>query len=813
MLNDLRYAFRTLGRRPGFAFAAIVSIGLAIGANAAIFSLADALFLRPLEVPDPLNVMTFATRPSTDDGRLSYPEYQDVRDGTRSFASLAAVQVLRAGLARDANTQPELRIGFAATANFFETFQVIPRLGRSFRPEENEVPRRDPVIVLGEDTWRRDFAGDPSVIGRRVRLNGMDFEVIGIAPDAFTGMFDLARPTFLVPLVMLPALEGAADDSQLTDRGSRTLTVKGRLAPGVTREAASAEAAAIFSGFAEQYPDTNRTMSAAVLTELQSRIDGNPYQPLMVAMLGVLTMVLLAIACGNVANLVLGRASARAREIGVRLAMGASRQRLLRQLMTESLVLAVAGGIAGTAIAGAGVALLKAFAPSSGLDVPTPLTIRLDERSVVLTFLIAAGSAVFFGLGPALRAGRTDLLSALKPGASEAGRERMLWRSTLVIVQIAGSLVLLVAATQLARGMLYMLRQDPGFGIDHRITMRLDPSLVGYSPVQTEQFYRALTDRVASLPGVRTVGLTGVLPMIPGFPSVAVVPEGFALPPEQQSLAIAASSVDRHYFDALGIGIVSGRGFLPADTADAPWVAVVDQTFASRYLGSNPIGKRVQFAEMGGRTAEVVGVTVPSRHNSLFNPPTPFLYLPITQHAVSRVTLVAHTDGDPAVMAAPLREVVRSIDVNVPVYRVETMEELYAQRTVAVANLLVGISTVVGLVGLCLALVGLYAIVSYQVSRRVREIGIRMALGAVRGQVLGMILRQAAVMGVIGIAIGTAISFAGGRGLTAALNAPRFDPLLFSAVPLLLFATTLLAALAPARRASTIDPQEALRQD
>ena len=551
MLNDLRYAIRTLGRRPGFAFAAIVSIGLAIGANAAIFSLADALFLRPLEVPDPFDVVTFATRPSTDDGRLSYPEYRDVRDGNRSFDSLAAVQVLRAGLARDANTQPELRMGFATTANFFETFRVVPRHGRSFRAEENEVPRRDAVVVLGEDLWRRDFSGDTSVIGRRVRLNGMDFEVIGVASDSFTGLFDLARPTFFIPLMMLPALEGAADDSQLTDRGRRTLTVKGRLEPGVTREAASAEAAAIFAGFANRYPDSNRTMTAAVLTELQSRIDGNPYQPVMVAMLGLLTIVLLAIACGNVANLVLGRASARAREIGVRLAMGASRRRLLRQLMTESLVLALAGGVFGVLIAGGGVELLRAFAPSSGLDVPTPLTIRLDGRSVVLTFLIAAGSAVFFGLGPALRAGRTDLLSALKPGAAESGRERMIWGSTLVVVQIAGSLVLLVAATQLARGMLTLLSQDPGFSTDRRITMRLDPSLAGYSPVQSEQFYRALTDRAAALPGVRTVGLTGILPMIPGFSDIAVAPEGFALPPGQQSVTIASTSVDHRYFYAL----------------------------------------------------------------------------------------------------------------------------------------------------------------------------------------------------------------------------------------------------------------------
>ena len=319
--------------------------------------------------------------------------------------------------------------------------------------------------------------------------------------------------------------------------------------------------------------------------------------------------------------------------------------------------------------------------------------------------------------------------------------------------------------------------------------MRLDPSLVGYSPAQTEQFYRVLTERAAAVPGVRRVGLTSSLPMVPGY-SVAVAPEGFDFAPGQESVTIVSSSVDHGYFEALGVGIVSGRAFLQTDTVDSPWVAVVDQTFASRYLGSNPIGKRLRFVQMGGRTAEVVGITVMSRHNSIFSPPQPFLYLPVTQHPVPRMTLIAETEGDPAIMAGPLREIVRSIDVNVPVYRVETMEELFDQRSVAVANIFVGITTIVGLVGLCLALVGLYAIVSYQVSRRVREIGIRMAIGAVRAQVLGMILKHAAAMGMIGVAVGMAISFAGGRGLTAALNAPRFDPLLFGAVPFVLFATT-----------------------
>jgi ABC-type antimicrobial peptide transport system permease subunit len=301
--------------------------------------------------------------------------------------------------------------------------------------------------------------------------------------------------------------------------------------------------------------------------------------------------------------------------------------------------------------------------------------------------------------------------------------------------------------------------------------------------------------------------------MIPGYVGVAVAPEGFEFAPGQNSVTVVSSSVDPGYFGALGVGIVRGRGFLPTDTLDSPSVVVVDQTFADRYLASDPIGKRLRLVQEGNRTAEVVGVSVPSRHNSVFMPPQPFLYVPFAQRPIPKMTLIAQTEADPANAIAALRDVVRGIDINVPVYRVETMEELFEQRSVAVANLLVGIATTVGLVGLCLALIGLYAIVSYQVSRRTREIGIRMAVGAVRAEVLRMILKQAAVMGIAGVAIGTVLSFAGGRGLTLAMGMPSFDPLLLSVVPIALFTTTVLAALVPARRASSIDPQEALRHD
>jgi predicted permease len=811
MLNDLRYALRMFHRHPGFTAAAVISIGLAIGANAAIFSLTDALFLRPLAVPDPASVVTVGTRPWTDDGRLSFADYRDLRDASRSFTNLAAVRWVRAGVARDAASAAELHIGFAVSANFLRTFGVTPLAGLDFAAGDDESRRA--VVLLGEDYWARELERDLSIIGRPLRLNGRSYDVVGIVPAAFAGLFDLARPAFFVPLDNGPALDGEPDDAQLTDRDRRLFTVKGRLADGVSIEAATEEARAIFNALAQSRPSSIRAMEPVVLSELRSRFAGDPYTPRLLALLGALTVVLLCIACGNVANLVLGRASARTREIGVRLAVGAGRWRLVRQLLIESLVLALAGGAFGAMVAAGGITLVRTFAPSSGLDVAVPLLIELDARALFLTFGIAASSALVFGLVPALRAGRSDVLAAIRPGAGDHGRDRMLGRTVLVVVQVAGSVVLLVATTQITRGFSYVLGQDPGFSTDNRLTMRLDPRLAGYTPERTEQFYRELSFRAAAVPGVHSVALATALPTTSTFSAVGVAPEGFAFPPGQDRATIVSASVDSSYFETLGVRLVEGRGFAATDRADSPWVVIVDETFAARYLQPNPIGQRLRFVEFGGRAAEVVGVSAASRHNSVFMPSRPFLYLPLSQHPASNLTLVVHTMEPPAAMADAMRGLVQSIDPNVPVIRVETTAELFEMRSKRIARLIGGIVAAVGLVGLTMALIGLYAVVAYQVSRRTREIGIRMALGALRGQVLLMVLRRAAAMGVGGVVLGTALSAAAGYGLTAGLGLPSFDQALFAAVPVTLVLATLLAAAIPARRASSIDPQRALRQD
>jgi predicted permease len=813
MLNDLRQALRLFTRTPGFAGAAVLSIGLALGANAAIFGLADALFLRPLDVPDPSRLVTVGTRPWQNDGLHSMADYADFRDANRSFENVAAVRVVRAGVARDTESQAELRMGFAVSTNFLRAFGVRPEAGRDFGSADDPGRRGRAVTLLGHDYWQRALGGDPGIVGRTVRLNGQTFDVIGIVPDSFSRLFDLAQPAFLVPLTMAPVLDGAPDDRQLTDRRQRILTVKGRLKDGVSIEAAHAEAGAIFRELAARHPDTNRGVDGVVVSELQSRYAGNPYTPRLVALLGLLTIVLLAIACGNVANLVLGRAAARTREIGVRMALGAGRGQLVRQLMAESVVLATAGGAAGAFVAVGALGLLNRFTPASGTDVPVPLDLVLDLRGIAVTFGVAAASAVLFGLVPALRTSRADILTALKPGAGEHGRQRRFGRSALVVVQIAGSVVLLVAASQMGRGFSYALNQDPGFSTDRRLTMRLDPVLAGYTPERAAEFFRTVTARASATPGVRSAALVSGLPTTTaGFTMLAVAPDGFAFPPGQDRASIVSASAGERYFETLGIRIVQGRTFGPADTADAPGVAVVDETFAARYLGPRPVGQRLRLPALG-RTAQVIGVFEASRHNSIFMPSQPFIYLPLTQHPVPQMTLVAHTEGDPAAMAATLRAVIQSIDPDVPIFRVETTQELFEQRSAAVAHLITGIASSVGLVGLCMALLGLYAVVAFQVQRRTREIGIRMALGAARPAVVRMVLGQAGLLGVIGVAAGAAVTFAGGRGLTAALGVPSFDPVLFALVPVALLATTLLAAALPARRAASIDPQRALRHD
>jgi predicted permease len=574
---------------------------------------------------------------------------------------------------------------------------------------------------------------------------------------------------------------------------------------------ADAEASALAKSLERTYPATNRAFGAALRTEMQARLDNDPATPLMIAVLFAIVMVALLIACANVANLMLSRGQVRAREIAVRLAIGASRGRLVRQLMAESLVIALTGGALGLLVAQFGVAIVAALPVAD--EVPIQPIVQLDARALWFTLLVSLATAILFGLVPALRSAKSDLVPALKTGPSGQNRKRFFGRNALVTAQIAGSVVLLVAASQLYRGFGFLLSHSPGFRFDHRLTLSLDPSLIRYTPEQTVQFFKTLMDRAREVPGVKSVALSSSIPM-GSWRGETVIPEGYQFPSGQESAHVWAGTVDDHYLQTLGIRLLDGRGFEPTDRADSPRVAVVNELFAKHYLGKNPIGKRIRLEQPGAPWIEVVGVTPTTKYAQMFEPSLDYVYLPFSQNPRGQMSLIAESYGDPTALAAPLRELVRSIDANVPIYGIRTMADIVDQRAVKLMHVLNGIVASIGLLGLALALVGLYAVVAYQVARRTREIGIRMALGADRTGVMRMILKQAAAIGLTGVGIGLVLSFAGSRVLSASIMAtPGFDPVLFTLVALGLLLTTVLAAAIPARRASRVDPMVALRQD
>src|SRR5215831_1928295 len=533
MLKDLRYAVRNLRQNPGFALTAIISIALGIGANSAIFAVADGMLLRPLPVPNPSNIVSVRSRtPSGNFETVSYRDFLDIRDKNRSFENLVAFDLAAGGFAKDAATQPQLKVGLLVSGNFFSALNVRPEFGRAFNSDEDQVPGRDAVIVISQDLWKSELGADPSIIGRKVRLNGLDFAVIGITSESFTGVEHMLRPAFYVPAMMGPSLSPANKDL-LKNRSIRTFFVKGRLKPGISIPAATAEVGTIARALEESYPTTNRAFGAAVFTERQERLffDG-PYDDQLVKMLFGLVIIVLSIACANVANLMLSRGRARAREIAVRLAIGAGRLKLVRQLLAESLLISLAGGALGLIIAQAGVTAFSMVQIPS--DLPLEFNFRLDYRVVTFTAFVSVVSAIFFGLVPALQSTKTDLLTALKAGESDDHRKRLFGRRALVAVQIAGSLVLLIAATEIYSGVKRSLAASPGFRVDHRLTMRFAPGAVAYTTEMTERFYKALLEKAREVPGVQSAALSAGLPMTSNMQIELVTPEGFQFRPGQE---------------------------------------------------------------------------------------------------------------------------------------------------------------------------------------------------------------------------------------------------------------------------------------
>ncbi len=814
LVKEIRQAFRLLAKNPGFTAIAALSLGLGIGANSAIFSFADALTLRPLPVPEPDKLLTVTTNtPDDPQGATSFPDYRDLRDKNQSFASLAAFRLYTFGFAPSPSVQPVMRLGFLVSDNFFRTAQIQPALGRAFLPEEGKVPGRDPVAILSYDFWQTQFASDPGIAGRTVRLNGIDFTVIGVTPQDFTGMSPVLRPALYAPLAMVQRLSAAPKDP-LEDRTDRSLELKGRLKPGVSRQQAQAELTAISQNLEKSYPETNRNRKATVRTELQARVQQDPYDAFLAVMLGVLSGLVLLIACANIANLLLARSRARSREIAIRLAIGAGRGRLVRQLLVESLVLAFLGALLGLGFAYIGIRFLRGIPIPT--DLPVVLAFQLDHRVLLFSLFVAIASALAFGLAPAWQAGKTDLVSTLKSaGLTQSARRRTIGRNALVVAQVAFSLILLVAASMILDGFRKSLVMNPGFRTDHVMLMDLDTSFARYSDEKSRQLYRNVLDRVRALPGVTSTALAQSIPLTFDQSNFALIPEGYQLPKGQETVTVFGDSVDENYFSTMQISILRGRGFTANDKADTRRVAVVNQAFAEKYWPHrDPLGKRFRLKNSAGPLVEVVGVARTTRYLFISEPPIPYVYLPYLQQPSSAMTVLAGTAGNPADLAAPMRGVVRSLDADLPIFNLRPFAVLYHQRSVSTMLMILQLVASMGLIGLTLALIGLYGLIAYSVSRRTQEIGIRMALGARRMDVLRMVLRQGLLLSGIGIAIGL-VAAAGLRNLMALglVGLGVTSPAVLVIVPLALVVVTMLACYFPARRASRVDPLLALRYE
>jgi predicted permease len=820
MLQDFGYALRTLRKSPGFTAVAVLSLALGIGANSAIFSLSNGLIFRPLHVPNASQVIAVQSqmRGESIGGLLqympvSYPDFADLRSRSQSFSGLVASEYLPLGFTVDKNALPRMKFSAAVSGDFFRVLGLTPVAGRDFRPEEDTVPGRDAVVILGYDLWKAEFSGSPDVIGKTIFLNGLDFTVVGVAPAGFTGPHPMILASLYVPMAMVHRLAGESAPNQLERRTDRAMFVHGRLRPGVRLEQAAAEARVISRQLAQTYPDTNRTCTLVADTEVGGRTAQDPLDVSLVVGLMSLSGVVLLIACANVMNLMLSRGRARSREIAVRMAIGASRSRLIRQFLTESLIVASAGGLLGLLLAQGGANLFSQIRIPT--DIPIVLNFDLDSRVLLFTVLVAVASAVLSGLVPAFRSSRPDLSTALKPGISDGGKRRHLFgRNTLVIGQVAASLLLLVFATQAYHGVEFLLSAPAGFRTDHLLTANFDPSLARYTPEQTAEFYKHLLERARNLSGVKNAALAEAVPFLPSGGQDRVIPEGYRLPAGTEAVSVVSDAVSEDYFDSLGIPIVEGRDFEKTDRSDAPRVAIVNQLFASRYYpNQSAVGRRFRLEGATEQVVQIVGVAKQSKYFFPIEPPIDYIYLPLAQNAKTGMTLMLHTAGAPGALTGPLRDLVRSLDSGQPVIGIRTMDEIFDQRARGTLGVLVQAIGGLGLLGLVLALVGLYGLMTYSVGLRQREIGIRMAIGADRVGVMQMVLKQGLLLAGTGVAIGLAVVLLLSKPVIRFVGARSFDWGLLTLTAAGLLAAAAIGAYLPARRASLVDPNSVLRQE
>jgi predicted permease len=814
--QDVRYAFRMLDKSPLLTFVVILTLALGIGANTAIFGLVNGLLLRPLPVKSPEQIMVLAAQVQGDTLGIftfSYSELVDLRKQADAFSDLFASQVNLGGLSYGGKAN-QFVYGYV-TGNYFSGLGLQPALGRLFLPAEAEAGGKDPYIVLGYDFWQKRFGGDPGVVGKQALLDGQETTIIGVSPKGFQGTNFALNLDGYVPLNMVPAQDAA---TLWSDRTARSLVVLARLKPGVGLQQAQSSMNVVMARLAEQYPATDKGISVHIVPERLARPQPFPNNivPFIAGVFLALAGLVLLLACMNVANILLVRATMRQREMAIRAAMGANRWRLIRQMLTESILLALFGGVGGLTMGVWASGAVASILPVGRL--PIRIDFGFDWR--VFTYAMAAAlfTGAIVGLWPAVRAGRTDVNSVLQSGGrgDTAGVSRHRLRSVLVVAQVAGSLVLLIVAGLFVRSLIRAQHAYMGFDADHVLNLTLDPREVGYDDARTKTFYHDLEARVRALPGVQSASLAYSVPMGAVQDGGTVYIEGQPPTAGQPPPIVIFNHVDEPYFDTMRVPLLRGRAFRENDSDKAPLVAVINQAMAQQFWpNQEPIGKRFSLKSATGPFVEVVGLAADGKYIFIGWDKKPYFFVPLAQNFSAYRTLQVRSSLPPESMIAQMQNEVRALDPNMPVSDVQTMRQsLAGGNGFFIFQVGAILAASMGLLGLTLAVVGVYGVVSFAASQRTREIGIRMALGAGRPDILRLVLQQGLALVIVGVLSGMVLAWALTRSMaTILVGVSPTDALTYATAALLLAAIGFWACYAPARRAMQLDPMVALRYE
>ncbi len=808
--QDLRFAGRMLRKSPLFTSIVIITLALGIGLNTAVFAAVDALLLRPVagvRASDEL-VQLYRTSPGSDGfGSNSIPHFWDLRERSKSVYSGVAAWSFQT-LSITADGRPRAVFGQMVSADFFAVLGATPMTGRFFTPDEDVGRGAHPVAVLSHSGWTGLFGGDPNVVGRQVVVNGQSVTIIGIAQAGFGGVMPMLQPALWMPLMQLAQIKPGSE-RDFEGRGNNYMNVIARLAPGVTVAKANARMTAISEELRRELPVEYKDRGINLIRQSDAGIHPSlrGAQVGLSAVVMVVVGILLLIACVNVANLFLARARDRAREMAIRLALGASRAELIRQLLVESLLVSLVAGAVGLLVAF--VAIRIANGITLPMDIDFRLDLRLSPTVLFFAFVTAVSTGVLFGIVPALQATSPTLIPALK-GEAPAGTSRSRTSKGLVIAQMALSIVLLICAGLFLVNLRSATTIDKGFSASQLLIADVDPALQGYTRARTEAFYRSIAERLSAQPGVESVGLMEYLPLGFNNSDRGIEVPGY-VPAANEDLSTRYASADSAYFEAMGIPIRAGRGFTARDDSGAVPVLIVNERFATKYWpGKDAVGKTVRTA---GKLRTIIGVVPTGKYQRLGEDPQPFMYFPQAQLWATGMSLVIRTSRDPNAFIPTLRREVTALDANMPLSNVRSLEKHLGVSLLParVAGAALG---VFGLLGLLLASVGMYGVMAYAVSQRTREIGIRMAIGATASDVVRLIMRQGLTLVLTGTVIGLLAALAASRALRGILyGGSPVDPLTFVLVPLVLIAVAALATFAPARRAAMVDPAITLRAD